>query len=98
HPVPDLLDAIDLDAAPLGEGGLGETGRNPDPQAAGDELQQCPAPGRVERVEPWLEQERHPAAARFFQPLDDLGKARYMPAGVWRLGPDQRYGLGEIAD
>ena len=32
EPVPDLLDAIDLDAAPLGERGLGEARRDADPQ------------------------------------------------------------------
>ena len=59
QPVPDLLDMIDRDAAPFGERGLGEPRRDADPQAAGDELQQCPAPGRVERVEPRFEQARN---------------------------------------
>ena len=46
--VPDLLDPGDLDAAPLGEREFGEARRHADPQAAGDELQQCPAAGRIE--------------------------------------------------
>ena len=58
--MPDLLDAIDLDTAPLGQRGLGEPRRNADAQAAGDELEERPAAGRIERVEPRLEQAARP--------------------------------------
>ena len=90
--VPDLLDAIELDAAPFGERGLGEPRRDADPQRAGDELQQRPAAGRVERVEPRREMRpdlgaaRRPAAAR---------RSRG-GSGTWHSRPARR-GSGQIS-
>ena len=96
--MPDFFDTIELDTAPFGERGLGEPRRDANPQLAGDELQQRPAPRRVERIEPGLEEPRHLAAACLFQLFDDLGKARDVGFRTGRSGPDQRHGLGEIAD
>ena len=96
--MPDLFDAIDLDTAPLGECGLGQPRRNPDAQAAGDEFQERPAPGRIERVEPRLEQASDFVAARRLQLFNDLAQARDGCLDTRCLGPDQRHGLGEVAD
>ena len=52
QPVPDLLDLAGLDPAQAGQRQPGEPGRGPDPQAAGDQLEQRPAAGGVQPVEP----------------------------------------------
>ena len=96
--MPDLLDTVELDTAPFGERGLGEPRRDADPQLAGDELQQRPAPRRIERVEPRLEEPRDLSAGRPFQLFDDFGKARDVAFPARRGGPDQRHRLGEVAD
>jgi hypothetical protein len=96
--VPDLFDAIDLDTAPLSERGLGEARRDPDPQTAGDELEERPAAGRIERVEPGFEQARDIGAGRPPQLIDYFRKARDITRAARRRGPNQRHGLGEIAD
>ena len=63
---------VELDAAPLGERGLGQPRRDPDPQRAGDQFQQGPAAGRVERVEPRREMRADLGAAGALQGGNDL--------------------------
>src|SRR5207248_3729492 len=74
--VPHLLDLRDLCAAPFGEGELGEARRYPDPQAAGDQLQERPAAGGVERIEPRREMRPDLGAARAAEGRDDLRQGR----------------------
>jgi len=62
--VPDLLDLGQRGAALAGERGLGKSCRDADAQRAGDQLQQRPAAGGLQGVEP-----------AFDQPLD-LGPGR----------------------
>ena len=96
EPVPDLLDLADLAAAEVGQRLLGEAGGDADAQAAGDELQEREAAGGVEAVEQALDQLRRLAARGGAQGVDDLAERRV----VGRAGrrPDQRDGLGEVAD
>ncbi len=98
--MPDFLDLVDRDPAPLGERRLGKARRHTDAQAAGDELQESPAPGGVERVQPWPEQTGHLGPAGALQGLDDPGQAPHFRHGGRnrRRGPDQRHGFGKITD
>ena len=50
--MPDLLDLGRVDPAIVGERHLGEAGRDADAQPAGDQLEQRPATGGVQRVQP----------------------------------------------
>src|SRR5439155_23411806 len=72
--VPDLLDTVELDAAPLRERGLGEARRDADPERAGDQFEQGPAPGRVERIEPGREMGADLGAAGAGEGRDDFGQ------------------------
>src|SRR5215218_8864943 len=49
---PDQLDVMRVLVAERRGGGLGQPRRNANPHRAGDELQQSPAPGLVELIEP----------------------------------------------
>ncbi len=95
--MPERFDRVELLARPFGQRGLGQPRRDADAQAAGDELQQRPAPGRIEPVEPALEDEAGIRARRCRKLGDDLGQAGHV-AGALARGPDERHGLGEIAD
>ena len=96
---PENLDLVRLLAAERGGGGLGEPRRHADAQAAGDELEQRPAPGLVERVEPARELRRKLRFAERRERLDHLGQRRDGVRALRRIGrPDQRDGLGEVAD
>ncbi len=79
--------------------GLGEPRRHADAERAGDELQQRPAPGLVERVEPSRELCRQLRLAERCERGDDLGErghgGRIAP---WRRRPHQRDGFREVAD
>ncbi|GMA73897.1 hypothetical protein GCM10025880_03140 [Methylorubrum aminovorans] len=68
--VPDLLHRIGLVAAERADCGLGEPGRDADPQVAGDELQERPAPGLVEGIEPARQMLRQRALRGGGQRLD----------------------------
>ncbi len=108
EPRPDQLDLLRVLAAERGDRGLGEPRRDADAQAAGDELEQRPAAGLVERVEPARELRRQLRLAERGERLDArrrecrrglracrLPTARGMAQAV---RPHQRDGLGEIAD
>src|SRR5205085_7858709 len=74
--VPDFLDAVELNAAPFGERGLREPRRDADPHRAGHQLEQRPAAGCVEPVEPWREMRTDIRAACALQGLHDLAQRR----------------------
>ena len=98
--MPHLLDPGDLGAAPFAERELRKPHRDADPQAAGDQLQQGPTAGAIERVEPRRQMRPDLGAVRLAQRRHDLAQRRNrrgvgMGAG---LGPDQRHRFGEVAD
>ena len=101
EPGPHQLDLVRILVAECRGGGLGEPRRDPDPHRAGDELQQRPAAGFVEFVEPARQLFRQLGLAQRAQRGDDLGKGRRRGIVVERGGglrPHQRRRLGEIAD
>ncbi len=97
---PQQFDLLCIFAAERGDGGFGEPRRNPDAQAAGDKLDQRPAPGLVECVEPARELLRQLRLAERGQRFDDGGERDFFSCGCGRMsgGPHQRDGLGKIAD
>ncbi len=76
EPGPHQLDLVRILVAERGGGGLGQPRRNADPHRAGDELQQRPAAGLVEFVEPARELFRQFGLAQCAQRGDDLGEGR----------------------
>ena len=95
--VPELLDLGDVAGAEVGERLLGEAGGDADAQAAGDELEEREAAGGVEPVEQALDHLRGLAAGGGAEGVDDLGEGR-VGGRAGGGGPDQRDGLGEVAD
>ena len=95
--VPDLLDFGDGLVADIGHGLLGQTGRHTDTQCAGQQLEQGPASGRIELVEPALQDRGRLHFGRALQGLDHFAQGRGR-AGIGFGLPDQCQGLGEIAD
>ena len=73
---PDQLDLLRVLVAERGDRGLGEPRRNADAQGAGDELEQRPAPGLVEHVEPARELRRQLRLAERRERVDDLAQRR----------------------
>jgi hypothetical protein len=96
--VPDLLDLADAAAAELRQGLLGEPGREADPEAAGDELEQRKPRRRVEAVEQRLDDLGCLAAGGCAEGVHHLAQGRVVGRGVGADGPDQRDRLGEVAD
>ena len=95
--VPDLLHLIDRLAADIGDGLLGEPRRDADAQRAGQELQERPASRRIEGVQPALQDGRRLGLRGALQGFDHLAERGRRSGG--RIGlPDQRQGLGEVAD
>ncbi len=100
EPVPDLLDLVGGAAAQLGHRRLGEACGDADAQRAGDQLQQRPAAGLVEPVEP-AGQERGQAELADGGKAEDHGGER---GGLMilivrrRRRPQQRHRFREIAD
>ena len=78
QPVPDQLDLVGLDAAELSDSRLGEPRRDADAQLPGDQLEERPAPGFVESVDPACDPSRQVALARGREGLDHLGQGRDM--------------------
>ncbi len=97
QPMPNLLDFVDRMVADIGGGLLGQTRRHADAERPGQQLQQRPPAGGVERIEPALQDRRGLHLGRPLQGLDDLAQAGRRP-GVGIGLPDQRQGLGEVAD
>ena len=86
-------------AASFGERGLGEPRGDADAQRAGDQLHQRPAPGGVERVEPARDAGAGISALRRARGASrPPRRGRAAAPRAARLGPDQRDGLGEVAD
>ena len=97
--MPDLFDFIRRAVAQRRHGGFCQPRGNAHPQSAGDEFQQRPAPGLVERVEPAGDAPGQIELAAA-QALDDIGQ-RQRRAGNVRIGlsrPDQRRRFREVAD
>ena len=95
--MPDLLDLGRLLAAILGQRQLGDPGRSADAKTTGHQLEQRPAAGRVQPVQPIGDNARQLALARGRQRGHDRVQ-RGPGALARRLRPSQRCGLGEIAD
>ena len=95
--MPDLLDLGERHFRPFGERGLGEPRRDADAERSGEELEQRPALGGIEPVEPMGQEARHLRRHGALQLLHDVVKPRrlYRRLGAW---PDQRDGLGGVAD
>ncbi len=97
HAVPDLLDLGERLPRPFGERGLGEPRRDADPERSGHELEQGPAAGGIEAVEPAREQPRHfgrGAEAERLHHVVELRRFGIAPASR----PQQRDGLRGVAD
>ena len=95
--VPDLLQLGDGHAAEVGRRLAGEAPREPDPQSAGEQLEQGPAAVGVEGVEPAFEDVGNLFALGGAQGLDHLGKVG-LAVGAGPLGPDQGDGLRQVAN
>ena len=95
--VPDLLDVADLHGKRLGERRLGEAGGDTDARRAAEQLQQCPAAAHVQTVEQAADEARQIRRQALAHRGDDGVQAR---GGLARLGfgPEQRDGLGRVAD
>ena len=74
EPGPEQLDLVRLLVAERGGRGLGEPRRDADAQAAGDELEQRPAAGLVERIEPARKLRRQLGLAERGEGFDDGGE------------------------
>ena len=102
QPVPDLLHIVGADDAhlrhrDLGKRDLGQTSRRPDPQPAGDQLEQRQSGGSIRTVEPTRNQPRNCRLGRRLKRLHNLRQARWHNVSG-RRGPDQRYRFSQIAD
>ncbi len=97
QPMPDLLDLVDRLVADIGGGLLGKPRRHADAERAGQQFEQRPPAGRVECIEPALEDRRGLQLGGALQGFDDFAQAgRRACAGIGL--PDQRQGLGEVTD
>ena len=98
--MPDLLDLRRVDPAKTGQSLLGKTRRHADAQAARHQLDKGVARRNAGGVEQAHQHGRAIGAAGRLQRGDNLGQAWRMSPGVpgRRIGPDQRYGFGKIAD
>jgi hypothetical protein len=98
-PVPQFLDLGHVLAAVIGERLLRQPRGDADAHAAGDQLQQRVAARRIEIVEPGLDQLRPVGARGGVQRLDN-GRQAQIGFLVFRFRrrPDQRDGLGQVAD
>jgi hypothetical protein len=84
---PHDLDFVGIKAAEGGDRGLGKPRRHADAQFAGDELQQRPAPGFIEAVEPPRQLRRQLALAEGGQRRDHVGKGWCTLPCRGRVGP-----------
>ena len=75
---PEQLDLLHVLVAERGGRGLGEPRRDADAQRAGDELEQRPAAGLVERVEPARELRRQLRLAERGDGRDHIGERRQL--------------------
>jgi hypothetical protein len=110
QPVPDLLDLVWRDGTEAGDGSLGQARRDAHTGLARDELQERPAPGLVERVEPAGDEARQVNLVGRGEPLHHLRQGRHMrrvvvadpyfslSRGEAGLRPHEGDRLGEVAD
>ena len=77
--MPDLLDVGERHFRPFGERGLGEPRRDADAERSGEELEQRPALGGIEPVEPMRQEARHLRRHGALQLLHDVVKPRRLP-------------------
>ena len=101
EPVPDKLHLVRLFCAQRRNRGFGKPRRDADAQRAGDELEQRPARGLVERIEPGGKLRGQLGFAERRQCGDDMGEGggvrRAARRGhAWR-GPHQRHRLRQVA-
>ncbi len=97
---PDQFDFLGFLAAQRRDGGFGKARRDADAQGAGNQLDQRPAPGLVECIEPARELSRQLRFAQCGEGFDHGGET-YFSAAARRggiCGPHQRDGFGQIAD
>ena len=100
EPRPDQFDLVRVLAAEGGDGGLRQPRRDADAQRAGDQLEQRPAAGRVERIEPARELRRQLGFAERGEREDDGGERGGARAALALQGDDrlpsplERGGLG----
>ena len=71
-PVPDQLHLLRILAGKRGDGGLGQPRRHANAQCARDQLEQRPAAGFIERIEPAGELSRQRRLAKGREPDDNL--------------------------
>src|SRR5205814_5806137 len=105
EPGPDELDLLRLTATERRCRGLGKPRRYPDAQPAGHKLEQRPAAGLVELIEPARELAWKLGLAELRKRFDDGGEreggrrlSRWHGSGRLRCRPHQRDRLGKIAD
>ena len=95
---PDQLDLVRILVAECRHRGLRQPRRHADAQRAGDELEQSPAAGLVEQIEPVSEPPRQLGLAERCKRGDDFGERGGGLGGLLRQRPHQRDGLGQVAD
>ena len=83
---PEELDILRIGGAQRRDRGFGEPRRNADAQAAGDELDQRPAAGLVERIEPARELRRQLGLAERGERFDDGSERQFFPPPLWGAG------------
>jgi hypothetical protein len=76
EPVPDMLDLVRVEVAEARDRRLGETGRDADPELAGDQLEERPAADLVQSVEPGRDEARQLGLAGGCEALNHLGQGR----------------------
>ena len=98
--VPDLLDLVGRQVAQRRKRGLGKPRRDADAQRAGDQLEQRPASGLVELVEPARQQRRQVPLFSFLQRHNDIRKGgrRRIATVVVGRGPQEGNRLRQVAD
>ena len=97
--MPEFFDIGDVDLAEIGQRLLGQSRRNADAQAAGDQLDDGEARRDAGAVEQPGQHLRPVGTARRLQFRDDLGERRLMVGDIRRrLRPDQRHRLRQVAD
>jgi hypothetical protein len=96
---PEELDLLHVFVAERSGRGLGEPRRHADAQRAGDKLEQRPAPGLVELIEPARELRGQLRLAEHRDRRDHVGQRQLRIGTMVRIGrPHQRDGFRRVAD
>ena len=100
--VPYLLDLLDIEPEGVGQRLLGEPRRNSDAKRAGGQLEQREPARHIEMIEHFRQHRRRIGSAGQAQPVDRVGNAdgAIVERARSPLGrrPQQRHGLGHVAD